>query len=56
MYVGIGPLVCIINLLITSVGNILMRLGCQGKGLRILVGRDFFKPKNYHPESHTCAW
>ena len=28
---GIGPLVCINNLLITPVGNVLMRLGCQGK-------------------------
>ena len=43
MYVGIGPLVCINNLLITPVGNVLMRLGCQGiKGLRIFVGSDFF--------------
>ena len=32
MYVGKGPLVCINNLLITPVGNVLMRLGCQGKG------------------------
>ena len=32
MYVGIGPLVCINNLLITPVGNVLMRLGRQGKG------------------------
>ena len=29
---GIGSLVCIINLLIAPVGNVLMRLGCQGKG------------------------
>ena len=36
MYVGIGPLVCINNLLITPAGNVLMRLGYQGKGLRIL--------------------
>ena len=28
---GIGSLVCIINLLIAPVGNVLMRLGCQGK-------------------------
>ena len=28
----IGPLVCIKNLLITPVGNVLVRLGCQGKG------------------------
>ena len=32
VYEGIGSLVCIINLLIVPVGNILMRLGCQGKG------------------------
>ena len=32
VYVRIGPFVCIINLLITPVVNILMRLGCQGKG------------------------
>ena len=42
MYVGIGPLVCINNLLIAPVGNVLMRLGYQSKGLRILVGSDFF--------------
>ena len=29
---GIGSLVCIINLLIALVANVLMRLGCQGKG------------------------
>ena len=29
---GIGPLVCINNLLITPAGNVLMRLGDQGKG------------------------
>ena len=28
---GIGSLVCIINLLIAPFGNVLMRLGCQGK-------------------------
>ena len=32
MSVGIGPLVCINNLLITPVENVVMRLGCQGKG------------------------
>ena len=32
VYVGIGSLVCIINLLITPVGNILMRFGYQDKG------------------------
>ena len=32
VYVGIGSPVCIINLLIAPVGNVLMRLDCQGKG------------------------
>ena len=32
VYVEIGSLVCIINLLIAPVGNVLMRSGCQGKG------------------------
>ena len=32
MYVGVGSLVCINNLLITPVGSALMRLGYQGKG------------------------
>ena len=32
MYVGIGPLVCINNLITTPVGNVLMKLGYQGKG------------------------
>ena len=30
--VGIGSLICIINLPIAPVGNKLMRLGSQGKG------------------------
>ena len=58
MYVGINPLACINNLLITPVGNVLMRLGCQGiKGLRILVGSDFFFQiwKLSDLESHSCA-
>ena len=29
---GTGSLVCIVNLLFTPVANVLMRLGCQGKG------------------------
>ena len=29
---GIGSLVCIVNLLIALVANVLMRLGCQGEG------------------------
>ena len=32
VYVGIGFLVCIISLLIAPVTNVLMRLGCQGRG------------------------
>ena len=32
MYVGIGSLVCIIKLLTAPIGNVLMWLGCQGKG------------------------
>ena len=31
MYLGIGSLICIVNLLMTPVANALMRLGCQGK-------------------------
>ena len=31
---GIGSLVCIVNLLIALVANVLMRLGCQGKGTK----------------------
>ena len=34
VYVGIGSLVCIINLLVAHVGNVLMRLGCQGEGTK----------------------
>ena len=30
-YVEIGSLVCFIDLLIVPVGNVLMKLGCQGK-------------------------
>ena len=40
---GIGSLVCVVNLLIAPVANVLMRLGCQVKELRILVGSDFFQ-------------
>ena len=29
---GMGSPVCILNLLIIPVGNVLMRLSCQGKG------------------------
>ena len=32
VYLGVGSLVCIINLLIAPVGNVLMRLGCLAKG------------------------
>ena len=40
---GIGSPVCIINLLIAPVGNVLMRLAVRAKELRILVGSDFFQ-------------
>ena len=43
MYVGIGYLVCIINLLIIPVANVLIRLVCQGKQLRTLNGNEFFQ-------------
>ena len=51
--VGMVSLVCI-----TPVGNVLMRLGCQGKGTEDFCRHTvtFFKPGNHHPESHTCAW
>ena len=39
---GIGSLVYIINLLIAPVANVL-RLGSQGKELRIFEGSDFFQ-------------
>ena len=29
---GIGSLVCIINLLVAPVANVLLKLSCQGKG------------------------
>ena len=53
VYVGIGSLVCIVNLLIAPAANVLTRLGCQGKGTEDF--RFFFKPGNCHHESHTCA-
>ena len=53
---GIGPLVFINNLLITPVGNVLMRLGYQGKGTEDF-GRQwiFFKSGNCYHESLTCS-
>ena len=36
---GIGSLVCIVNLLITLVANVLMRLGCQSKGTEDFSGQ-----------------
>ena len=38
--VRIGSLVCIINFLIAPVANVLMRLGCQGKGSEDLTGTE----------------
>ena len=43
VYVGIFLLVCIINLLMAPVANVLMRLGCQGKGTKNFSRQsDFF--------------
>ena len=42
VYVERGSLVCIINLLISPVGNVLMRLGCQGKGTEDFNGQWLF--------------
>ena len=57
VYMGIGSLVCIVNLVIAPVANVLMRLGCQGKGTEDFSRQWlFFKPGNYHRKSHTCAW
>ena len=51
VYVGICLLVCIINLLMAPVANVLMRLGCQGKGTKNFSRQsDFFNPGNYHCE------
>ena len=52
---GIGPLVCINNLLITPVGNVLMSWAVRAKELRILVGSYLFSNLETHLESHTCA-
>ena len=39
---GIGSHVGIINLRTTLVSNVLMKLGCRARELRILVGSEFF--------------
>ena len=44
VYVGIGSLVGIINLLITPVGNVFTKLGCRGKGTENFSRSDFFQP------------
>ena len=55
--VGIGSLVCIINLLIAPVANVLMRLGYQDKRIE-----DFYRRRVYSNletiivKSQTCAW
>ena len=36
---GIGSLVCIINVVIVPVGNVFMTLGCQGKGTEDFSGQ-----------------
>ena len=48
-----GSFVCIINLLVALIFNVLMRLSCQGKGtegLRRVYEVTFFKTRNYHRE------
>ena len=39
---GMGSLVCIVNLPIAPVGNVLMRLGCQGTETEDFSGKLFF--------------
>ena len=39
---GIGSLVCIVNLLIAPVANVLMRLGCQSKRTKDFSRQCFF--------------
>ena len=43
MYVGIGSLDCIINLLLAPVGNVLMRWGYQGKGTEEFSNKRLFQ-------------
>ena len=55
---GIGFLICVINLLIAPVSNVLMRLGCQVQGTKDFSRQsDFFlKLVTIISQSHTCAW
>ena len=39
MYVGISLTVCVINLFLILLLTFFMRLGCHGKGQRILAGK-----------------
>ena len=50
LYVGIGSLVCIVNLPITPVSNVLMGLGRQGNGTEDFSRQWLFQPGNYHHE------
>ena len=53
---GTGSLVCIINLLIAPVANVLMRLGRQGKGTEDFSRQRLFSNlKTIVVKSHTCA-
>ena len=45
VYVGIGSLFGIINLLIAPVGNVLTRLGCWGKGTEDCSRQRFFSTR-----------
>ena len=62
----IGSVVRVIHLLIAPIAKVWMKLGCQGKGLRILVGQQiweiftgeetFLNLETIIAQSPTCAW
>ena len=55
---GIGFLICVINLLIAPVSNVLMRLCCQVQGTEDFSRQSdfFYKLVTIISQSHTCAW
>ena len=57
VYVGISLLVCVINLLIVPVANVLMKLGGQGKGTEDFSGQsNFLNLETIMVKSYTSAW
>ena len=62
----IGSVVRVIHLLIAPVAKVWMKLGCQGKGQRILGGQQIWEiftreetclcRETIIVQSHTCAW